>query len=229
MSTKRDERAAINFYPLIKDLINNIFSNDNENYIENPMVDIESVAKKLGIKDIQYVSPSEINTKHPNAHAYIDLEQLIIYVNSTDRETKQRFSIAHEIFHAKIELINEDGSTLKAVARKGNTWKEKNAGTYEAVGEDIADYFAANLLVPTDRFLLWEDKTSGEIAKAFGVEDKCIEARRIEIEHELRIMAPKNLASGVTINDQAPLSLNELDTILEGCRDLDIKPTQGSY
>jgi Zn-dependent peptidase ImmA (M78 family) len=51
--------------------------------------------------------------------------------------------------------------------------------------EEIADYFAANLLVPTERFLLWEDKSDEEIAQAFRVTFECIQKRRKEIKDEL--------------------------------------------
>jgi Zn-dependent peptidase ImmA (M78 family) len=193
--------------------------------MENPQVDIEAIAKKLGINEIQYVSPDVISTKHPNAHAYIDVEQGVIYVSNVDNRAKQCFSIAHEIFHFLFILRNDDGSTLKAVARRGETWKKQNEGSDEAVGEDIADYFAANLLIPTERFILWEDKGDEEIARAFGVETRCIAIRREEIEHELRLMAPKNLASDARIGEQASLSPDELDLVLEGSGLNDIRRT----
>lgn len=56
--------------------------------------------------------------------------------------------------------------------------------------EEIADYFAANLLVPTERFLLWEDKSDEAIAGAFNVTLGCIQKRREEIENELYFISP---------------------------------------
>jgi len=64
------------------------------------------------------------------------------------------------------------------------------------VDEEIADYFAANLLVPTSRFLLWEDKSNRQIAKAFKVPIKCIKKRREEIQHEINFTTIKHLSSG---------------------------------
>ena len=55
--------------------------------------------------------------------------------------------------------------------------------------EEIADYFAANLLVPIERFMLWEDRPDEEIAAAFKVPVECIEKRREEIELELEYLA----------------------------------------
>jgi hypothetical protein len=51
--------------------------------------------------------------------------------------------------------------------------------------EEIADYFAANLLVPTERFIFWKDKPDEEIAEKFKVSEACIKKRRKEIKHEL--------------------------------------------
>jgi len=207
-------RAVLNFFPVLKAFIDEKLLEDGDGFAETPLVNIEDVAKRNGIRDIKYILPEEFPETCKNAHAYLD--DSIIYVNKKDNKEKQRFSIAHEIFHYKIELINEDGSTLKAVARRGNAWKEQNVGTDEAVGEDIADYFAANLLVPSERFILWEEKSDKEIARAFNVELKCIERRREEIEYERRQMEPRNLSSDVKIDEQAPLKPDEFNQILEG-------------
>ncbi|MDR2702713.1 MAG: ImmA/IrrE family metallo-endopeptidase [Spirochaetaceae bacterium] len=207
-------RAVFNFFPFFKSFIDENLLEDGDGFTEAPWVDIEDVARKNDIFDIKYILPEEFPEKYKNAHAY--LEDSIIYVNKNDNKEKQRFSIAHEIFHYKIELVNEDGNTLKAVARRGNAWKEQNADTDEAVGEDIADYFAANLLVPSERFILWEDKPNEEIAHAFGVELKCIERRREEIEYERHQMEPKNLSSDVKIAEQPRLTPDEFNQILEG-------------
>jgi len=76
--------------------------------------------------------------------------------------------------------------------------------------EEIADYFAANLLVPTEQFILWQNKTNEEIAKAFKVDERCIEKRRHEILHEIDFITPKNLASDIILENQIPLSSDEL-------------------
>ena len=56
--------------------------------------------------------------------------------------------------------------------------------------EEIADYFAANLLVPTERLLLLEDKSDYEIAQEFNVTLGCIQKRREEMENELYLIFP---------------------------------------
>jgi len=86
----------------------------------------------------------------------------------------------------------------------------------ETVDEEVADYFAANLIVPTERFILWKDKQDEEIAKAFEVTTDCIKKRREEINNELYFMTPENLSSGIEIEKTALLTHDEMDCILEG-------------
>jgi len=170
---------------------------DGDGYAENPKVDIKSLAINNGIKEIRDVPKEEIWAKYPNAHAYIDRENSIIYVREDINTEKKRFYIAHELFHHLFLLLNKEGSVLSLVTRLGTAWKEENANSEEAQGEDVADFFAANLLVPTERFILWDEKPINEIASAFGVEVDCIKKRIEEIGQELELMAPKDLTSDV--------------------------------
>jgi len=213
-------RAVFNFFPVIKHSVNNLLD-DGDGYAQNPKVDIESLARNNGINDIQYVSQEEIWAKYPKAHAYIDKENSIIYVCNIYNEEKSRFLIAHELFHFLFRLVNDNGNTLSIYTRRGELWKKEHEGSDEAVGEDIADYFAANLLIPIERFILWEDKTDEEIAKAFGVEPRCVSKRREEMEYELEAIAPKNLSSSVKVKDLVPLSLDEMDKFFEGYSNCD--------
>ena len=205
-------RASMsNFYSIfinVKNCVDHLISqNNNDSFIEDPSVNIEAIAEKQGITDIRCVPSIEVNGKHAL------LKGTEILVNDRDNPEKQRFSIAHEILHF-ISRGNDSGD-LPAVARQGETWKRQHANSGEAVDEEIADYFAANLLIPTERFILWEDKSNEEIAIAFKVEVRCIQKRREEVEQELEFMVPQNQSSGAEIDEQRPLSLDELDSILE--------------
>jgi len=82
--------------------------------------------------------------------------------------------------------------------------------------EEIADYFAANLLVPTEQFILWQNKPTEEIAKAFKVDKRCIEKRKYEIQYELDFIMPKDLASDINLENQIPLSSDELCRLAGG-------------
>jgi len=205
------ETIKTRFFENLKESVDQLIpQNEDISYSENPFVDVEAIAKKCGITSIKNVPKNNILDKHA---LLIGTE---IYISNQDNQEKQRFSIAHEIFHF---LTRWPGSDLiQAVARQGETWKKKKAGTAEAIEEEITDYFAANLLIPTERFILWEDKTDEEIARAFGVEEKCVRKRREEIDHELDLMAPKNLSSGVNLEEMTPLSFDDLDCIPEGHR-----------
>ena len=161
-----------------------LFKNTNAILIEDPSVNIQAIAKKYGITKIRLVPSIEVNGKHA---LLIGTE---ILVNDSDNLEKQRFSIAHEIFHFLTREDNGDG--LTAVARQRETWEKQHLNSTEAVDEEIADYFAANLLIPTERFTLWENKSNEEIAQAFGVEVRCIQLRRQEVFHETTILA-KNM------------------------------------
>jgi len=212
MSTNRSVRASIsNFYSIfinIKRFVNKLLTqNNNVSFLEDPSVNIESIAIRHGITNIRYVPSIEVNGKHA---LLIGTE---ILVNNRDNPEKQRFSIAHEIFHFFTREDNNNG--LPAVARQGETWKRQHANSSEAVDEEIADYFAANLLIPTERFILWEDKSNEEIAHVFGVEVRCIQKRREEIEQELDLMVPQNQSSDDETEEQSLLSLDELDQVLE--------------
>jgi Zn-dependent peptidase ImmA (M78 family) len=66
--------------------------------------------------------------------------------------------------------------------------------------EELADHFAANLLVPIYRFQHYLDKSDKEIAAYFKVDEKCIKKRRKEFRAEMDVLtaAVKPLAGEIT-------------------------------
>jgi Zn-dependent peptidase ImmA (M78 family) len=236
---------------------------NNVDFLENPAIDIEAIARKNGIIDIKRVPKESIPEKHAT------LENGIIKVNQEDRPEDQNFSIGHEVEHhikqkadalkkanerkqitfKKAEIKNildkqgveQANSVFEAAARSNYerviqelkkisyfteiakpiaSIASKNFGKHipeekalnsiaklictgndkvdnefiikaadDLYNEEIADYFAANLLVPIERFMLWEDKQDEEIAAAFKVPVGCIIKRREEIELELKYLA----------------------------------------
>ena len=196
----------------LKKGIDNILS-ENESLINDNKIDIEALAAKSGIKDIQEVTPNEmkrIREEFFNSHAC--LMGKTIFLNNEDNPEKKRFSVAHEIFHHICRGDNE----MLAVARHGEVWKKENEGSDGAYVETIADYFAANLLIPTELFILFDEKTDKEIALIFNVEEKCIKKRRTEIEQEIVLLEPEDLASDVIVEDKTPLTLDEIHEALKG-------------
>ena len=205
MGNKKNLRESIkDFYTIfsgIKLKVNQLIMQEKDtDYTVDPSVDIAVIAKKTGITGIEFVQPSVVQNNHSI------LNENRIFINYADNQEEQRFSIAHELSH----FISNKGNITHL--RKKN--KKVFMNSEEAINKEIADYFAANLLVPTERFILWEDKSDSKIAKAFKVSKACIKKRREEIEHELEFLTPKDLSSNVNLDEQVPLSLKELDQIL---------------
>ena len=206
MSNKKNIRKNVkDFYTIfsgIKLKTNQMITQEkNTDYTVDPSVDVAVIAKKAGITEVKLVQPSAVQDHHSI------LNENKIFINNADTQDEQRFSIAHELSHF---ISNKDYITH---LRKKN--KKAFMDSEEAISEEIADYFAANLLVPTERFILWEDKSDGKIAKAFNVPKACIKKRREEIEHEIDLLTPKALSSNVNLDEQVPLSPKELDQFLK--------------
>jgi Zn-dependent peptidase ImmA (M78 family) len=174
------------------------FQNQDEAvcYSEFPYVDILKMAEKMGIVAIKFGSPEHFKS---NKHAYLDKKNATIYINKKDSQEEQRFSIAHELFHFflyKKELFEalQMNTTQKKIINDlvllndDSNIKERENSNKGKKLEDVADYFAANLLVPIERLTLWEDKGDKEIAKAFDVTVKSIKKRKDEIKSEIDFM-----------------------------------------
>jgi len=113
---------------------------------------------------------------------------------------------------AKPDICRENRETFEEGMEKAI----RNA-IADTIREEIIDYFAANLLVPTEYLLLWEDKPVEKVAEAFGVTERCIKKRiEDEIELELKFITPQDLSPGVIIGSKAPLSSEELNSVLQG-------------
>ena len=172
----------------------------------DPSVDILSIAKACGVKDVKYVPPENLNGEHA---VFIDG---VVSIDETDADGQRIFNLAHEVGHIVFNHITihttetirfrvvrqkTDIDTIQPfvteteleykAARHGAKRKSELSPREQKI-EDFLDRFAANLLVPIHRFQLWEDKTDLEIAKAFKVEEKCIKKRREEVKHEVSIL-----------------------------------------
>ena len=169
-------------------------------YSEDPSVAIEKIAENLGINEIVYIPGEELEGHHAI------FENSVLKINKDESRTKQVFSIAHEIGH--IVLGHIDITAEYKVARHGtskiNELYEKIMAEdiicipqlHKVIEDRLADFFAASLLVPINRFLLWEDREDIEIANAFGVEEKCIRERRNEINAILPELVSNTQAVG---------------------------------
>jgi len=159
------------FFPLIKSHVDNLLSHyDSTGFRENPSIDINAIAVDVGIHDILYVRAETIS----NNRAILMKDG--IFLNINDSHEEQRFSIAHELGHF---IFSQNDMLIAARAMK-----DLSPYRTDMLFEEFADYFAANLLVPTELFILWEDKPDEEIAHAFNVSVSCIKKRRGEVKYE---------------------------------------------
>jgi Zn-dependent peptidase ImmA (M78 family) len=159
-------------------------------------VDIYAIAHAVGITDIREVDPDDLNGDHALLHGSV------LFIDKNRSMGQKFFSIAHEVGHIVLGHIDITQVSEKGVAdisrEKKRTLFQKAFGeTGEVINrdklieyatEESADYFAASLLMPMNRFLLWEDKSNSEIANAFKVEERSIIKRREEVEHALMLL-----------------------------------------
>lgn len=127
-----------------------------KNNIKNPPVDVEKIAAYLNIK----VKRQPYNSKDDLSAMLIrDDNNVIIGVNSSHSEKRQRFSIAHEIGH----FLLHEGSKL--IVDRQIKYKVNYRDGRSSLGTDIdeieANRFASSLLIP-DLFII-EDLSRYEV------------------------------------------------------------------
>jgi Zn-dependent peptidase ImmA (M78 family) len=240
-------------YPDIRAKISRTLpKDDNVNYAEKPIVDIEAIAEKIGINKILPFPPEFIKNEHS-----LLFNDGVILLNNNDSKEEQRFSIAHEIAHFLLEdnknsyifarAIDKQWDSLQKELKNNN--KDNNDSISNgtklaihdemklAINEEIADYFAVNLLVPTERFILWKNKTDTEIAKAFEVSLECIKKRRIEVENEISFIEPMKINKTISISRGSIIGIGkvkipktkELNQEIQLLSFLDIKKSKNLY
>jgi Zn-dependent peptidase ImmA (M78 family) len=208
------------YFPDIKTQIDRLLMQDNNaiNYAKDPSVDIKAIAKKIGIYTIFNAPPQVIQNQHS-----LLLGGDTILLNEDDNQEEKRFSIAHEV--AFVVLKGKNYKIKPDVARSVEKQWESLSRQFVSKGDDIsrrtelafyekmeiafenemADYFAANLLVPTERFVLFGKKSDKEIARLFKVSVACIKKRRPEIENEINLLkSPSELEC--TVNEMIKIS-----------------------
>ena len=137
--------------------------------------DIEYVAKNLGLNVyITNIKDHFQNTAYPkdiSGFLLKDNDEYAIFVNENDSETRQRFTIAHEIGHYILgHLKNEE---YKISYRDELTSKGTDMHEIEA------NAFAAELLMPEELISFAYRRTSdtSELADWFNVSTDAIEIR----------------------------------------------------
>lgn len=119
-------------------------------------VSVEAYAEALGAK-IKYDSNMQPGEDGCSTHFK---GKFVIAVNARDLPQRQRFTVCHEIAHVILELPSEHGADSWSYAKR-------------PPNEILCDVFAAELLLPIDKFKPLVDgdepgfKTIGSIAETF--------------------------------------------------------------
>jgi Zn-dependent peptidase ImmA (M78 family) len=163
-----------------------------------------------------------------NTHAILDRSTKMIRLNAFDTEEEKRFSLAHEFGHIIFDVNENDNHVLtdsdsqqnKEVARgamENSSYTLSDicygqANSHNPFSEEVMDYFAANLLLPIERFFFRSDGSTEEIAKAFGVSEKCVAKRGKEIQQYVQSMTVPHPA--IDPNNITVMTQEEIDEAL---------------
>lgn len=108
--------------------------------IDKPSVDLTRVARSLGVPIRHDVLPKEVS-----GFLYRQGDDALIVVNGKQPETRQRFTIAHEIGHLILDHKRDEIHVDKNFLIKFRSDHPSNAGDLEEIH---ANAFAAALLMP---------------------------------------------------------------------------------
>ena len=108
--------------------------------IDSPPVPVEQLARDLGARLSFEPFDDEMS-----GMLYRDGDRVIIGINSAHAQTRQRFSIAHEIGH----LLLHEGRPMFVDKAVRVNWRNGDAALGEISEEVEANRFAAALLIPT--------------------------------------------------------------------------------
>lgn len=162
-------------FPLNQNIINYIDNNLTSDMRKGGALDLEKLAKKIGISRIVL---AEFNDDKVSGLLQKENDQWNIYVNFTDSPKRRRFTIAHEIGHY-ISFQN-DGLSREALERDGKVtdFAFTRNGEHSRM-EAEANAIAATLLMPESdlRALIDNGKTIEEIAEYFQVSEIAVSVR----------------------------------------------------
>ena len=149
-----------------------------EQRIATVPVDVERLAKRMGLRVIEEKLESEIS-----GMLYREGESAVILINRDDAPVRKRFSIAHELGHYYLHANSSVFVDRRVRYRDSNS----SQGIFR---EEIeANNFAAELLMPeaqvfhettrlrARRFTLGDEELIEELAKRFQVSRQAMEVR----------------------------------------------------
>lgn len=144
-------------------------------YTDPPISPFE-VAAYLGLSVREIVMPVE----YRNVSGFIDLSQHVIFVNKEDPVNRRAFTVAHEVGHYLLhkDEILSDPYAYQFLYRDATLTNEKAL-------EKEANYFAANLLVPSTMLEKFKNYSAALLSKLFIVSQEVINYRLKDLEKGL--------------------------------------------
>lgn len=139
----------------------------NNYNIAKPPIDISRIVKDFWINIEEIDFPEDVD----HISWMLDIENMTIFVNRNDADTRKAFTVAHELWHYVMHQTELEQNDSYAVVYRKET-QERD------IIEKEADEFAANLLAPAfllDKFI--EDFSSMQLSKLFWVSAQMMEIR----------------------------------------------------
>ncbi|MEN9782270.1 MAG: hypothetical protein RL208_420 [Pseudomonadota bacterium] len=152
----------------ISDLINKDLSHLDDEFV----VPVGEIAEQIGL-EIEFINMQDGHSGR--------LEGKKIYINDKYPATRNLFTIAHEIGHYILTLHNNSNNTLNCKNRFDDV---KTYSSEELKEEKEANEFAANLLMPSEKFInIYQkyDQNIDKIASFFGVSKVACQYRAINL------------------------------------------------
>jgi len=161
----------------------------NNYNIAKPPIDISRIVKDFWINIEEIDFPEDVD----HISWMLDIENMTIFVNRNDADTRKAFTVAHELWHYVMHQTElEQNDSYAIVYRKENIQRD--------IIEREADEFAGNLLAP--RFLLdkYKSLTSPQLAKLFWVSVQMMEIRMWKEDIINNIITWKTLTDDILIS-----------------------------
>lgn len=113
----------------------------NENFIENPPVNVRDLVENYGLT----LKFAEFPEQMDGVCGFLDTDEKAIWVNAKDKTKRQNFTIAHELGHWLLHRCE-----IEADPASYHVLRRQPMGGEKDYRETEANSFAANLLVPAD-------------------------------------------------------------------------------
>ena len=146
--------------------------------IQTPPIDVENIAKRLGIGILEEEFPDDISGVLVRSG-----DGVLIAVNKEHHPNRKRFSIAHELAH---HLLHQDSAAYYDKKHQiGAHFRAKSGGRGWDAKEVEANRFAAELLMPRRMLIEAIDQTgeteASTLARQFEVSEEAMTYRLADI------------------------------------------------